>query len=74
MGTYREARRVRLPNGASVRTTAARRFLIVGQYRDARPAVETSTDRVERAVELVAQYRHDFPFTVWHLIDQEGQA
>lgn len=63
-----------LGNGAKVRTSAVRRFLIVGQYRHAKPVVETTTDDGSRASALIARYRRDYPFTTWTMIDQGEQG
>jgi hypothetical protein len=59
-----------LPNGRKVRTTAQRRYLIVGQYKDARPAVDSSTPDLAGARRTVARLCRDFPWTTWTIVDQ----
>jgi hypothetical protein len=59
-----------LANGRKVRTTAQRRYLLVGQYKDARPSVDSSTPDLTGARRTVTRLRRDFPFTTWTIIDQ----
>ena len=68
------ARRYRLPSGATVRTSATRRFLVIGHYDGARPAVETTTDTRADADRLAYQYRRDYPHTAWYVVDQDDGA
>ena len=60
-----------------LRTNGRRRFLLVSVY-DGRARVEASTDSAERAVELIAQRRRDFPIPAgrgrYELLDQAGRG
>lgn len=63
--------RYKLPDGATVRTSAKRRYLVVGHYAGAKPSVECSFDLAVQADANCVRLAKAYPFTAWFVVDQE---
>lgn len=66
-------RTITLSTGARLRTSAKARYLVVGQYGTAKPAVECTTNDRDRALANQRRLAAMYPHTTWLVVDQHPE-